>query len=196
MVGRMTVQRLGNGVIAGRWRSVHPERWVEARLLDVEAWYVGVFRLNKAIDGAVQRRHSARLANMKPQPLKERRFEEMWEVDMLVVDDRYHRRGVGKLLMQWVLRQAQNEDVPVGLRSSNVGRKLYESLGFESLGEIRWIDGGKEVKQAWMAWLPEPKGLCHLVSTGVSAVKMMSTPSIGNASPVKQFDNQNRQRHA
>jgi len=123
-------------------------------MLAIEEWYAIAFRLNKAIDPVAQKRHYGRLASLEPQPLKGERFAEMWEVVNLVVDDRYQRRGVAKMLMEWVLRQAQDEGVPVGLRSSSAGKMLYEKLGFERLGDFGWVDGGKEVRQAWMAWYP------------------------------------------
>lgn len=154
VVGSITVQRVGTGAIADRWRCVSPGRWMEAKLLKLEEWYVEAFRLNRAVDVEALKKHHDRVTALKIRPLKGKRFEEMWEVHNLVIDPGYQGRGVGSLLMELVMKQAQSELVPVGLRSSKAGKRFYEKLGFENLGDFGWCEGGKEVRQAWMAWLP------------------------------------------
>ena len=61
-----------------------------------------------------------------------------WEIENVVVDERVRRRGVGRLLMQHVLRRAQERgsaDVFLEVRESNAGaRALYKRLGFHELG--------------------------------------------------------------
>ncbi|WPH01548.1 Hypothetical protein R9X50_00439500 [Acrodontium crateriforme] len=45
----------------------------------------------------------------------------------------HHRRGVGKMHLNWGLREADRLNIPVYLEASEMGRPLYERMGFESL---------------------------------------------------------------
>jgi GNAT superfamily N-acetyltransferase len=49
---------------------------------------------------------------------------------------RFRSRGLGRALMHAVLRRY--DDRPVTLAASRLGRPLYESLGFDDLGDAWW----------------------------------------------------------
>ncbi|MGI5238212.1 GNAT family N-acetyltransferase [Dactylosporangium sp. CA-139066] len=49
---------------------------------------------------------------------------------------RFRSRGMGRALMHALLRRFG--DRPVTLTASRLGRPLYESLGFEPLGDAHW----------------------------------------------------------
>jgi GNAT superfamily N-acetyltransferase len=55
-------------------------------------------------------------------------------VSMMLVAERFGRRGLGRRLMDHVLRQAG--DATVFLYATPLGRPLYEQLGFRSLGAV------------------------------------------------------------
>jgi len=52
---------------------------------------------------------------------------------ILVTHPKHHRRGVGKMQLQWGIEQAEKLSLPVYLESSPMGRPLYERVGFETL---------------------------------------------------------------
>ncbi|KAL1311491.1 hypothetical protein AAFC00_001615 [Neodothiora populina] len=57
---------------------------------------------------------------------------EYWELDGMYVDPSYQRRGIGQMMLQWGIRQAEMESVPIVTKSSPVGVYLYEKNGFQS----------------------------------------------------------------
>jgi ribosomal protein S18 acetylase RimI-like enzyme len=83
-------------------------------------------------------------------------FPEIWHLASLVVDTRYQRRGIGAMLLEWGIEQAQAEMVPCGLESSFAGKKLYEKMGFRTFDEVRFGAGERDVF-AVMVW--EPSGV-------------------------------------
>lgn len=153
VVGRVTFQRLGKSAVAKAWQRLYPADAVEALLLSVEAKYTRLFRLDQSVD---QKANSAfRNAMADGGPLREERFHESWSVANLVVDPRYQGRGVGRMLMEWGIRQAAAERVPVGLTASVTGKHLYQKLGFDVLAEIEWRQGTPPT--TFMACFPDQK---------------------------------------
>jgi len=69
----------------------------------------------------------------------------------------YHRRGVGKALMGPGLKMAREENAPITLTSTVLGKYLYDSFGFKELGYIECgIEGEEErVGVTAMVWAPE-----------------------------------------
>jgi GNAT superfamily N-acetyltransferase len=78
-------------------------------------------------------------------------------LDDLVTDPRYLRRGAGKALVNWGLAKAREEQVPITLTSSPLGRNLYRYLGFEELAYVDCgvEDSGEKVAFSVMVWTPE-----------------------------------------
>lgn len=56
---------------------------------------------------------------------------------ILVTLPNHHRRGVGKMHLDWGIEEAGKLGLPVYLESSPMGRPLYERVGFETVG---WLD--------------------------------------------------------
>lgn len=76
-----------------------------------------------------------------------------WHVQSMVVDPKYHRRGIGRKLMTEVLKRAEEQNVCVGLEASAQGQNLYRSVGYELLGKFT----GDEVETGGggiMIWTP------------------------------------------
>jgi GNAT superfamily N-acetyltransferase len=58
-----------------------------------------------------------------------------WHAGSLVVSPEYQNKGIGRLLMGYVMEKAEREGVPMGLTASPHGEKLYSKLGFQRLGD-------------------------------------------------------------
>ncbi|GAB7364771.1 hypothetical protein MBLNU230_g5569t1 [Neophaeotheca triangularis] len=73
---------------------------------------------------------------------------------ILAVLPNQHRKGVGKLALQWGLRAADERDLPVYLESSPMGKGLYEKFGFEVLNwlpfDAREFGGREALRHACM----------------------------------------------
>jgi GNAT superfamily N-acetyltransferase len=57
-------------------------------------------------------------------------------LESLICDPAHHRRGAGRLLVQWGLDKADELGVPAYLEGSIAGVKLYKSVGYEVVGEL------------------------------------------------------------
>ncbi|MFE3521976.1 GNAT family N-acetyltransferase [Streptomyces sp. NPDC059161] len=60
-------------------------------------------------------------------------------IGMVLVAERYARQGVGRRLMQHVLREMKG--TPLTLHATPYGRPLYEELGFETTGRAEMVRG-------------------------------------------------------
>ncbi|KAF7958140.1 hypothetical protein EAE96_003702 [Botrytis aclada] len=84
------------------------------------------------------------------------RRQNRWHVNTIVVLPEYQGKGIGKLLMKYILERARKENLPAGLTASIEGEKLYRNLGFKWLGDFytrvgrQHGDGGGH-----MIWWPE-----------------------------------------
>ncbi len=62
------------------------------------------------------------------------------DVDRLVVDPQWHRRGIGRALVQALLSQADVRRVGVSTgRENHAARALYAELGFIEVGDVEVI---------------------------------------------------------
>jgi GNAT superfamily N-acetyltransferase len=77
-------------------------------------------------------------------------------LESLSVVPEYHRRGVGKALMEPGLQMAQEQNAPITITSSVLGKYLYDGLGFKTLGYIECeIEGKGKTGVTAMVWAPE-----------------------------------------
>jgi len=58
-------------------------------------------------------------------------------IQFLCVDTPYQHKGIGKKLMEYVLRIAREANVPAYLDSTHAGRRLYSQLGFEVMKTLK-----------------------------------------------------------
>jgi ribosomal protein S18 acetylase RimI-like enzyme len=84
-------------------------------------------------------------------------YGEHWYLVSLTVDARFSRRGIASLLTRWGMDKAAEEGVPVCLESTVAGQKVYEKLGFHTLGWLRCGPGenGARLDNKIMVWFPE-----------------------------------------
>ncbi|KAI1622704.1 hypothetical protein EDD37DRAFT_485441 [Exophiala viscosa] len=74
-------------------------------------------------------------------------------VDQLATDPDHHRRGAGRMLMEHIVKKADELGLPATLEASPQGMNLYTSVGFEPVDEF-WVDllrfeGGEDKGEAW-----------------------------------------------
>jgi ribosomal protein S18 acetylase RimI-like enzyme len=76
-------------------------------------------------------------------------------VALNVVDLQYQRCGIGSQLLQWGLTHAQNESVPVTVKSSKRAQRVYRRNGFREIGCLQVADN---VEGYAMLWESIPRG--------------------------------------
>ncbi|ATY67321.1 GNAT family [Cordyceps militaris] len=64
----------------------------------------------------------------------------MWYLDYLGVDPGQQRRGIGKMLLEWGLEKAREQNRDAFLIATPAGIPLYLAAGFESLGSFMLFD--------------------------------------------------------
>ena len=65
--------------------------------------------------------------------------QEQGSIGMVIVDNAWQRRGIGKRLFKGLLQALEGRDVM--LQATAQGRPLYESLGFAAIGHARQFHG-------------------------------------------------------
>ncbi|KAL1845319.1 hypothetical protein VTK73DRAFT_688 [Phialemonium thermophilum] len=91
--------------------------------------------LPPSMDKEVAARFDAAMVALARRHLGETYDQEYWMLQVLAVDPKFHRRGVGKALVQWGVEHAFRAGRDVQLTASPAGRLLYLSQGFEVVAE-------------------------------------------------------------
>ncbi|KAF2137611.1 uncharacterized protein K452DRAFT_291428 [Aplosporella prunicola CBS 121167] len=60
-----------------------------------------------------------------------------WYLFSICVSPDYQRKGIGAILMQWGMDQADKDGLPIYLESTPAGYSLYKKMGLETIGEIK-----------------------------------------------------------
>ena len=58
---------------------------------------------------------------------------EMWNLELLVTDRQFRRRGAATRLIEWGTAEADKEGVCCGVAASGMGARVYKACGFEKL---------------------------------------------------------------
>ncbi|OAA71014.1 Acyl-CoA N-acyltransferase [Akanthomyces lecanii RCEF 1005] len=61
---------------------------------------------------------------------------DVWSLDSLGVDPKQQRRGIGRMLVNWGIQKAEQQQRDCYLVSTPSGLPLYESVGFETQREV------------------------------------------------------------
>jgi GNAT superfamily N-acetyltransferase len=72
-------------------------------------------------------------------------------LDVCFTDPEYHRRGAGKMLVNWGTAKADELGIRAFVEASPEGRRLYESCGFEVVEEVE-LRGNDEEKGGRKEW--------------------------------------------
>jgi len=68
-------------------------------------------------------------------------------LDICFTDPEYHRRGAGRMLVEWGTRRADELGVGCFVEASKVGRRLYEGCGFVEKEDVV-LEGGR-AREEW-----------------------------------------------
>jgi GNAT superfamily N-acetyltransferase len=60
--------------------------------------------------------------------------KEKWDLELLVTDAEYRRRGAATSLIRWGTDRADEEGICCRVEASPMGKPVYASCGFEELG--------------------------------------------------------------
>lgn len=142
VLGWAAWSRRGHSPVARNWQRVNETLSVRLEL-QLQSLRNMFYEVVPGIDPSSHRDHLARARPLLESAAlwDEEVFPEFWELDLMMVDERYHRRGVGRMLLEWGTRQAGWERVPVLVQSSPVGKRFYENGGgFQVLKRCEEID--------------------------------------------------------
>lgn len=81
------------------------------------------------------------------------------ELDALHTMPEHERKGAGTALIEWGIRLADSEDLPIHLLATSHGIGLYSKFGFVEIGQVtfdlaRWSGEGDFT---WYMMIREPK---------------------------------------
>jgi ribosomal protein S18 acetylase RimI-like enzyme len=122
---------------------------VERALVKTEMMYDWHLRVDPTVS-----REAVHLMNSVPGQDWFDKYPEHWYLSRLAVDPAFQRRGIGGMLLDWGLRIAKEENVPVGLTSSPQGVALYRRKGFRDIGWLALTDG---IEGPALIWEADPK---------------------------------------
>ncbi|OCL06262.1 hypothetical protein AOQ84DRAFT_277811, partial [Glonium stellatum] len=54
----------------------------------------------------------------------------------LTTDPDYQCKGIGRMMMQWGIEQADRNELSIYLEGTPAGKHLYDKLGFETVEEL------------------------------------------------------------
>jgi N-acetylglutamate synthase-like GNAT family acetyltransferase len=70
---------------------------------------------------------------------------EYWSLAWLGVSPKWQRTGIGKRLLQWGIDRCEEEQVSAALVSTEVGKPLYEKMGFREVNEVPCDKSGNHI---------------------------------------------------
>ncbi|KAH6964378.1 acyl-CoA N-acyltransferase [Fusarium avenaceum] len=70
---------------------------------------------------------------------------EYWSLAWLGVSPKCQRTGIGKKLLQWGIDRSEEEQVSAALVSTEVGKPLYEKMGFREVSDIPRDKSGNHI---------------------------------------------------
>ncbi|KAE8151517.1 hypothetical protein BDV25DRAFT_152511 [Aspergillus avenaceus] len=160
--------RLGDDDIAKRYIATRSSWWRTLQSLWFSCWtWIESFIWRDRItdnDALATFEKSEKADQMRywDSPEMKAKYGSRWHTLSVVVSSACQRRGLGKHLMNEVLRRAEDEGVVVGLEASKDGEKLYQSLGFELRGRF-----GLSLKRpvgGIMMWTPKTLHSCEFLN--------------------------------
>jgi GNAT superfamily N-acetyltransferase len=168
VVGWAIWSRHGESATAEGWKRGN-SGWGTALERRLMGWRNTYYKWVPGVDRTAEHAHVADLLPVLVEEWPGDIFNEFWELDGLYVDPREWRRGIGRLLVSWGVEKGKEESVPVLVRSSPLGRRLYENVGFRVVKREEGFDkyipefiedlkvkDTDEAKGCWaLCWQPE-----------------------------------------
>lgn len=72
-------------------------------------------------------------------------IEDWWNMELLVTDRPFGRRGAATSLVKWGTAEADDEGVCCGVEASGMGARVYEACGFKTTKEsVVQVEGRSE----------------------------------------------------
>jgi GNAT superfamily N-acetyltransferase len=109
-------------------------KWVYQRKDQEPTRYVAYLAAEEELSKTFVSEEKCDLAHLFANDLYSHYQESCYYLDNLCVDFRYHRLGIGTLLLQWGLDVAHNNKLWVGTEAAPKGLGLYLKHGFKQVG--------------------------------------------------------------
>ncbi|KAA8567543.1 hypothetical protein MFRU_048g00410 [Monilinia fructicola] len=119
--------RVGKSEAARKWQTDTLFSKLERTLIGVEMWYCETFLDRDRPWDKIHHVRNLTIDNFGSIP-------EYLELAALAVDPKFHRRGVGGMMLKYGIDLAQKEQIPVVLEASPAGTQLYTKFGFRETG--------------------------------------------------------------
>jgi len=119
--------RVGKSAAARKWQADTLFMKLERRLIGAEMWYAETFEDRHRPWDKINYVRNLTMDNFASIP-------EYLELAALAVDPKFHRRGIGGMMLQWGIDAAKKEQVPVVLEATPAGTQLYRRFGFQETG--------------------------------------------------------------
>ncbi|KAF2873565.1 acyl-CoA N-acyltransferase [Massariosphaeria phaeospora] len=135
--------RTGDDAASHKWKTDSIANKLERYLLGWELLYE-----SKVLNRASDSKRMEAYAKIAQYDFYEK-LDPRWHLAMFGVSPKHQRRGIGGMLVKHCQILAKEEDVPITLESSVVGRHLYLKLGFKIVDEIEIVEGLDSIAMVW-----------------------------------------------
>jgi ribosomal protein S18 acetylase RimI-like enzyme len=116
----------------------HHERWVAERI--AEGKYIGWLTELTEEKGRVAASAGMLLLDWPPHPLDPEMAQRAYVLNVYV-EPEYRRHRLGQALMEHALAEAHRRGIHVvSLHATEKGRRLYETLGFQTTNEMYFVE--------------------------------------------------------
>ncbi|KAI7475334.1 hypothetical protein KC357_g4988 [Hortaea werneckii] len=126
--------------------------------------FVGISRaVGDYYQSEEERAYAGAMGKLFVQPRNEAIFASggnLVSLDILTIDPKYQRKGIGNALVQWGTRKADELGVEAVVESSVFGKALYEKNGFVFVRDYHMVSDDarwKDRPAGQFAWLVRPK---------------------------------------
>ncbi|CAD6447582.1 a0b476ac-209d-4a3f-bf69-f14ecd4d24f4 [Sclerotinia trifoliorum] len=126
LLGYANWTRVGKSEAANNWQIDSLLSKLERTLITAEMWYTETF-LDR--DLPWDKIHHVRTLTANSFGS----IPEYFELAGLAVRPKFHRRGIGGMMLKYGIDLAQEEQIPVLLQASAVGTRLYTKFGFQEI---------------------------------------------------------------
>ncbi|KAF2815720.1 acyl-CoA N-acyltransferase [Mytilinidion resinicola] len=126
------------------------------------------FNASWHIEGSEEKLWAEKLIGGLKGFLKEKMTRPHLELDQLIVDPEHRRKGIGRMLINWGVKKADEMGVETVIESVPYAVPAYEHCGFECVEEVpldfaipnpseKWEEWQREDHRAYLMWRPVGK---------------------------------------